>query len=105
MQDRIIRIPRSHPRYPELLRQLGPEEAPPDLFVRGDAALLRAALPVAVVGTRACTRYGERMAAAIADGLARAGAVVVSGLAIGVDAVAHRAALDAGGATVAVLGS
>jgi DNA processing protein len=60
---------------------------------------------VAVVGTRHPTLYGERVARAIASTLARAGVCVVSGLARGIDTVAHRAALDVGGVTCAVLGT
>jgi len=58
---------------------------------------------VAVVGSRRPTAYGERITYQITSELAKAGAVIVSGLAIGVDSIAHRAALDAGGKTVAVL--
>lgn len=60
---------------------------------------------VAIVGTRSATSYGERIAHDLAATLARAGACVVSGLARGIDAAAHRGALDAEGATVAVLGT
>ena len=60
---------------------------------------------VAVVGTRKPTKYGEEMAYKIAFEAAKRGAVVVSGLAYGIDSIAHRAALDAGGVTVAVLGT
>ncbi|MBW3535055.1 MAG: DNA-processing protein DprA, partial [Gemmatimonadetes bacterium] len=88
--------------YPATLLDLtGP---PPVLFVRGDVALLSRP-GVAVVGARAATAYGRRSAERIAHLLARNGIVVVSGLALGVDGAAHRAALEAGGPTVAVMGN
>jgi DNA processing protein len=80
------------------------EQYPPLLFVGG--ALRRSdALSVAVIGTRRPSASGRRSAAAIAKALTGAGHVVVSGLAVGIDAAAHRAALDAGGRTLAVLGN
>lgn len=60
---------------------------------------------VAIVGTRRMTAYGERVTRRLASAFARAGACVVSGMAQGVDATAHRAAIEAGGRTVAVLGT
>jgi DNA processing protein len=80
-------------------------DPPPGLFVRGDADLGVLSRPaVAVVGARACSGYGASVARMLGRELAAAGLVVVSGLARGVDAEAHRGALDAEGATVAVLG-
>ena len=75
------------------------------LFVRGAPAALAAPHAVAVVGTRRPTEPGRRVAARIADALARTGAVVVSGLAVGIDGAAHAAVVAAGRPTVAVLGS
>ena len=77
---------------------------PPVLFGLGDPLCL-AQPAVAVVGTRRPTPYGLEVTALIAGGLAEAGLVIVSGLAVGIDAAAHRAALEAGGRTIAVLGS
>lgn len=89
--------------YPARLRRL--EEPPPVLFVRGEIPALSASRSVAVVGTRRPTESGRRIAARIGDALARVGAVVVSGLAVGVDGAAHAAAVAAALPTVAVLGS
>jgi DNA processing protein len=89
--------------YPELLRvRLGPA-APPVLFCRGDNSMLDAA-GVAVVGCRRATAYGLDVAAQIGSAVARAGGCVISGLARGIDAAAHVAALESGGGTIAVLG-
>lgn len=88
-------------RYPPLLAEIpGPPLA---LWLRGDAAVL--ALPsVAIVGSRAATPYGLETASRLAGDLAASGALVVSGMARGVDSAAHRGALESGGRTVAVLG-
>ncbi|MEU6305918.1 DNA-processing protein DprA [Streptomyces chartreusis] len=89
--------------WPGQLDDLG-DARPVGLWVRGPASLRMWALKsVAVVGARACTEYGAHMAATLAGGLAERGWVVVSGGAYGVDGAAHRGALGAGGATVAVL--
>jgi len=88
--------------YPPLLRRIA--SPPAMLFVAGDPGLLwRPA--VAVVGSRAATAGGRANAAQFATALARAGLCVASGLAAGIDAAAHAATLEAGGATVAVLGT
>jgi DNA processing protein len=88
---------------PPLLRAI--HDPPPGLFVRGDADLELLGRPaVAVVGARACSGYGASVARMLGRELSSAGLVVVSGLARGVDAEAHRGVLEAGGATVAVLG-
>jgi DNA processing protein len=96
-------IARSDPAFPRRLRSI--HDPPPGLFVRGHPPLDLLARPsVAIVGARACSDYGAHVAQSFATELARAGVVVVSGLARGVDGWAHRGALDGGGATLAVLG-
>jgi DNA processing protein len=91
------------PGYPAMLLEQ-PKLRVGDLFVAGD--LTHAAPPaVAIVGTRDATPYGLRVTRVLATAFARAGVSVISGMARGVDAAAHRAALDAGGRTVAVLGT
>ena len=88
--------------FPPLLKEI--PDPPGVLFVRGT---IEAAdqLAVAIVGTRRATRYGLEQAERLAAGLARAGITVVSGLARGIDAAAHRGALKADGRTLAVLAS
>lgn len=88
--------------YPERLKQI--DQPPPVLYVRGNF-VPEDTWAVAVVGTRRVTIYGRQVAAEVASCLAANGITVVSGLARGVDAVAHDAALKAGGRTLAVLGS
>jgi DNA processing protein len=79
-------------------------DPPPALYLRGDPGLLQRP-QLAVVGARRASRRGLADARWLAEGLVRAGLCVTSGLALGVDGAAHRAALDAGGATLAVLGA
>jgi DNA processing protein len=90
------------PGYPPLLRAI--PDPPLALMMRG--TLVAADDPaIAIVGTRRASEYGKRVAADLARGLAQAGVTVVSGLAAGIDAAAHWAALEAGGRTLAVLGT
>ena len=99
----VALIPYDDPRYPAALRTI---PSPPTLlYCRGILPQLNGRLSVAVVGTRKMSEYGKRMTFEIARDLARAGAVVVSGLALGIDGVANAAAINGGGETVAVLGS
>lgn len=91
------------PFYPVLLKEI--YNPPPVLYARGNSKILAHEFMVAVVGTRKISAYGKQVAPLLAKELARAGVVVVSGLALGVDEAAHRATIEAGGITVAVLGS
>jgi len=93
-------IPLSSRHYPRRIARL--RDPALLLCVRGDVDVLRAPC-VSIVGSRAATTYGLSVARELAADLARAGVVVVSGLALGIDAAAHGGALEAGGRTVAVL--
>jgi DNA processing protein len=94
-------IARTDEGFPPLLRAI--HDPPPGLFVRGELPDLEQRPTVAIVGARACSPYGSCVAHDLGRELAAAGAVVNSGLARGVDAAAHRGALE-GGTTLAVLG-
>lgn len=89
--------------YPTRLHAL--DDPPRILFGLGSRAVLDAEALVAVVGTRRPTGQGRELARRIASRLAESGAIVVSGLAVGIDGAAHRGALDAGAQTIAVIGS
>ncbi len=90
------------PDYPTALRDL--PQPPPTLYIRGCLELLERPA-IAVIGTRAHSVYGRDATVSFVVGLVRAGYVIVSGLARGIDGIAHRTALDVGGDTVAVLGT
>ena len=90
------------PSYPPRLREI--PDPPPVLFVSG-ALTVADEWAVAVVGTRRATPYGRQVVERVVGEVARAGVTIVSGLARGIDTFAHRAALAAGGRTIAVLGS
>ena len=88
--------------YPRVLKEI---DTPPILlYCKGDISLL-GELCIAVIGTRAPSRYGITITEQFCEGLVERGIVIVSGLARGIDAVAHKVALACGGATIAVLGS
>jgi len=86
--------------YPQLLKEI--DDPPPVLYVKGSFAEADA-FAVAMVGTRHASTYGKELGRKLAAGLVQNGVTVVSGLALGIDGIAHRAALDAGGRTIAVL--
>jgi len=88
-------------QYPPQLREIA--SPPKALYVRGHIPKNRPM--IGIVGTRRCTPYGKRVTERIVKGLVRADCVIVSGMAIGIDSEAHKAALAAGGETVAVVGS
>ncbi len=90
------------PQYPARLKEIS--QPPPVLYLRGDLTP-EDHWSVAIVGTRAATAYGRQVTEELAAALARHGVTIVSGLARGVDAIAHTAAIKAGGRTLAVLGS
>ena len=92
-----------HPLYPERLRAI--ELPPPVLFARGRVETIAEARTVAIVGTRRPTERGRLTAARISSAVGEAGAVVVSGLAVGIDGAAHAAAAHEHRPTIAVLGS
>ena len=98
-----LRLAPGSPSWPECLDHI--PSPPSDLWVRGRVELLSQRPRIGIVGTRAPTPYGIAQAERFARGLADLGLVVVSGLARGIDQIAHRAALAVGGGTIAVLAS
>lgn len=92
----------SDPDYPPLLKQI--YNPPALLYVRGNSSTLASEFNIAVVGTRKISPYGKQVTPIIVEKLAASGIGIVSGLALGVDELAHRSALAAQGRTIAVLG-
>jgi DNA processing protein len=102
LKENIDLLVTSDEAYPPQLREIS--SAPPVLYTRGNQEIL-ANKSIAVVGSRKFTDYGQRVAENLSRDLVRAGLTVVSGLALGIDGIAHNAALAANGLTVAVLGT
>ena len=98
----IAIVPFTNPNYPARLRTIA--DPPPFLYVKGNI-LTDDDKAVAIVGSRSASEYGRRVARDLARGLASLGFTVVSGMARGIDGSAHESALQAGGRTIAVLGS
>lgn len=88
--------------YPPQLKEIA--SAPPVLYIRGDQSIL-SNKSISVVGSRKFTEYGRRVTENLTKDLVRTGLTIVSGLALGIDGIAHQAALDADGITAAVLGT
>ncbi|MFZ3032089.1 MAG: DNA-processing protein DprA [Candidatus Moraniibacteriota bacterium] len=91
------------PTFPALLREI--PDAPYTLYAEGNFDWTKPVPMIAIVGSRKFTAYGEQVATKLAEDLTRAGFLVVSGLAFGIDSVSHEAAMGAGGQTIAVLGN
>jgi len=91
--------------YLGTLNEVEARHAPRELYLRGDDALLRQGPRVAVVGSRKASEAGIRRAQVLAQALVRHDMIVVSGLAAGIDRAAHEAAIEAGGRTIAVIGT
>lgn len=102
LADEITLMTWNDDEYPRRLKEI--DQPPPVLYVKGEITE-KDEWAVAIVGTRRYTDYGHQVAEELGAFLAHQGVTVVSGLARGIDALAHKAALDAGGRTIAVLGS
>lgn len=98
----VFLLPYDSPNYPKRLRRI--PDFPVLLYGRGALPTIDNEVAIATVGTRRYTEYGQQNAYVISRDMARAGAVVVSGMASGIDTFCHRGALDALGYTIAVLG-
>lgn len=102
IENNCFPIPYSHPEYPDRLKQLC--DPPAVLYARGDRSLLHAKAAVAVIGSRKATEYSKTALEFIIPPLVDRQVPVISGLAAGADTLAHEAAIQYGGRTIAVLG-
>ncbi len=100
MQIKIVTI--LDPDYPQLLREIN--DPPPVLYIKGQYTK-EDAIAIGIVGTRRASQYGRMIATKLAKEISQLGLAVVSGMAMGIDTAAHYGALQAGGRTIAVLGS
>lgn len=101
IEQNILVFPIRSKQYPDYLRQI--IDAPPILYLKGNKNLLGFPPGVAIVGTRKASQAGEIIADRISEYFSKARWTIVSGLALGIDAAAHRGAIKAGGPTIAVL--
>lgn len=102
-KHKIIPISYNHPDYPESLLDL--IDPPAILYTKGDTRLLLAPFKIAIIGSRKATNYSRSAIEKLLPPLIAKKAVIVSGLAVGADAMAHQAVIDSGGRTIAVTGS
>jgi len=102
MDEKVTVLAIDNPKYPRLLKEI--PDPPKVLYVRGKGSKINLEKTIAVVGTRHVTAYGIEITKKIVKGLVLKGFTIVSGLAFGVDTIAHQTAIDAGGKTIAVLG-
>jgi len=99
----IIEIKKEDIQYPVKLKDI--KNPPKKLYVMGNIELLQTQSAIAIVGSRDCSRYGQCQCFKFAKELSKAGITVVSGMALGIDSVAHLASVGEKGNTIAVLGS
>lgn len=96
---------KDYPNYLKHLNHIERKNAPETLYCEGDISLLTSGVRVSIVGSRKASEFGIRRATIITKELVKAGVIVVSGLAEGIDTVAHTTAIREGGRTIAVLGT
>lgn len=101
-KNNIFTLPINSHLYPETLKNI--PDPPICIYVRGDTEVLKTEQIFAIVGTRQPTYYGIKIARKFSQDLSEAGFTIISGLALGIDSVAHKSALETGGKTIAILG-